>query len=335
LFDNDTFEIVNEYQRSLVEKYIPLDGKGNFNSCFIKSYNDSNYKDSYYDVTHLNKSSIITNNNNNNSNYTIVKCDSSWLFSKEYYQETTVTKWDLVCDKAPINALFSTLYYTGYFSLFFAGILLDKFGRKTILFGSLFAISFFNILMVIITNVNIEDEKTAQALYSVVRLFQGIMSFQYIAAVVLTVEFVGPSYRVAMNSFNYILYIGGEVIVLICGFLIRDYQTLHIAFASFMLIFLTYFWIVPESPRYLYSKKEYQKSFDILNKIAVNNNKKFTTDLETFKSNDEHDNNNGNKETDNEGNKLVKKQITIYQSLMILMKSRKHAIQLIVVVINW
>ena len=52
---------------------------------------------------------------------------------------------------------------------------------------------------------------------------------------------------------------------------IRSWQNLQLSFASISLVLVSFFFLVPESPRWLISKGKTEKSEDILKSIAKNN----------------------------------------------------------------
>jgi hypothetical protein len=58
----------------------------------------------------------------NNGTY---KCNE-WVYSKEYYEKTLVTDWNLVCDNVSKKSTYSTLYFIGTFGILLSGILSDK-----------------------------------------------------------------------------------------------------------------------------------------------------------------------------------------------------------------
>lgn len=83
---NDTYEIYSEYQRKLVDFYIPFKN------------NDS----TKYDTCHIKK----YESNSANLNFTLVKCDK-WVYSKKYFEETVSTKVIFLSFALNLNLYFS------------------------------------------------------------------------------------------------------------------------------------------------------------------------------------------------------------------------------------
>lgn len=71
--ENDTYEIQNEYHKSLIDVYIPFKNSHNntYDSCNIKNYDQ-----------------------NKINNFSLVKCDK-WVYSKKYFDETIVTQVEI------------------------------------------------------------------------------------------------------------------------------------------------------------------------------------------------------------------------------------------------
>lgn len=98
MLDNDTYEIVSEEQQALVNKYIPTEKEAK--ECKIKQF------DEY-------------------SNYSLVSC-IAWVYSKEYYGETIVTKFNYVCDRVEEKVIYKTLLFVGQFGVLIIGLLADR-----------------------------------------------------------------------------------------------------------------------------------------------------------------------------------------------------------------
>ena len=105
----------------------------------------------------------------------------------------------------------------------------------------------------------------------------------------------GPSKRVTAANFIYYFYILGEFIVVAMAYLIKnDYRLLYAVYTAIMTLIVFYFWIVPESPRWLMTKKKYSDAFKVFKRIAVSNKKsfEFLNELEVLNKREHNDMNN-------------------------------------------
>jgi hypothetical protein len=147
--------------------------------------------------------------------------------------------------------------------------------------------------MAVITNVDI-SLNIKQILYGILRLLSGITSNTYSAAFVLgsfvflfilnktssysctfekAIELTGSSYRIKAANSMYYFYILGEYITVLMCYFIRDYNWLYLFASGFMCIFPIYFWIIPESPRWLMTQGKYEEASRVLKRIADSNKK--------------------------------------------------------------
>jgi hypothetical protein len=108
---NDTYEIWGDFQKELVDKYIPLNDKSSkdpYDKCILKVFS-------------------------NETDFSLQKCNE-WVYSQKYFGQTLITKvfhfqnkilfenfnksfyylkWNLVCDQSPRRDLISTLFFVG------------------------------------------------------------------------------------------------------------------------------------------------------------------------------------------------------------------------------
>ena len=223
LFKNDTYEITSNNQLNLVEKYIPIDPKTD-----------------KYDTCHLNSP---------NGTNTTIECHE-WVYSKQYFDRTIITEWNFVCSRLVQKGVYKSIFFAGTFGVILIGILGDRFGRQRTAHIFITLNSLVFILNAIVLNF-VKNEKVAQGLFGFLRFSIGFVSNVYAVVTVLAVEIVGPSYRVtAANTINY-FFIVGELIVLFCAYFLRDYRNFSICMAAVVSVTLSYFWMVPESIRYL------------------------------------------------------------------------------------
>jgi hypothetical protein len=79
---NDTYEVTGETHQELINKYIPLNKDGSFDRCWVK-----------YDKSEID--TIIDYDDDFDRfkypNFTLRHCNK-WVYSKQYHQETIVTK---------------------------------------------------------------------------------------------------------------------------------------------------------------------------------------------------------------------------------------------------
>jgi hypothetical protein len=179
--------------------------------------------------------------------------------------------------------------------------------------------------------------------------------------VVLVIECCGAGKRVfAVNSIYY-MFICAEFVAVGLAWQLRHYRHLITAYTCVTCSLVFYFWLVPESPRWLISKQQYSKAYRVLARIARSNKKsteclseiKALADLESKKSgknvNDEpndhlemdklksdniEDTNNNNNPTD-AGHSEPMQVLSIGQTLKVLFKSKKIVLCSLVLLLNW
>jgi MFS family permease len=127
------------------------------------------------------------------------------------------------------------------------------------------------ILTAIILNVNSIPQTTQIVLYGALRFLIGIFANVYVIGIVHVIELVGPKWRVTANNSFYYSYILGELIALTFGWFLKDYRAFHIAMAIYFTSFLFYYWLIPESPRYLLVKGKKKEALKIFKRIAKTN----------------------------------------------------------------
>lgn len=143
------------------------------------------------------------------------------------------------------------------------GFLADMFGRKKIFIVSIIAMSLTGIAQAL---ANGYTSFIAFALLNAVGT-AGV----YPLAFVLGLEMVGKRKRemagVVLNYF----YSIGEALVGIIAWLDGDWVNLQLWVSAPSLIFICYYWIIPESARWLMAKKLNVKALEVIRKVAREN----------------------------------------------------------------
>ncbi|KRT79523.1 membrane transporter, partial [Oryctes borbonicus] len=102
------------------------------------------------------------------------------------------------------------------------------------------------------------------------------LSGTYACCFILGVELVSPNKRVLAGTIICYCFAIGEVITAGVAWLIPSWRTLLLVLYSPLFLFITYYWITPESVRWLLSQKRYKEAQAILLKAAKVNKKEIS-----------------------------------------------------------
>ncbi|KAK8398084.1 hypothetical protein O3P69_003774 [Scylla paramamosain] len=196
----------------------------------------------------------------------VIPCDHGWVFSQDEHSSSVVADWELVCDRSFLPTLALVLLgVSGLIGNYVFGYIQDGCGRRPAFF----------IYLVIQCAFGIGTAFTPSFIWWLVcRVGVGftvpaIMS----TPMVLAIELVGPSKRtyttVVMNvaySFTLILLAG-------VAYLVRDWAQLSLATTIPFLSFLFFWWVLPESPRWLLANGRLDEAEKIMKKMARVNGK--------------------------------------------------------------
>ncbi|XP_001358761.2 organic cation transporter-like protein [Drosophila pseudoobscura] len=221
----------------------------------------------YYDVTYseeyLNGSLVRTTNDTRS-------CDR-YVYDQSKYLNSAVTEWNLVCGRGFLAATSDSLFMLGVLvgSIIF-GQLSDKYGRKPILFASLVIQVVFGVLA------GLAPEYFT---YTMARLIVGATtSGVFLVAYVIAMEMVGPAKRLYAGIFVMMFFSVGFMLTAAFAYFIHDWRWLQIALTLPGLIFMCYYWIIPESARWLLSKGRKECAIANMQKAARFNRVDITND---------------------------------------------------------
>ncbi|XP_033739920.1 organic cation transporter protein-like [Pecten maximus] len=264
-YENDTFTLQNDIHRNLVNASIPLaspDDDFLYDKCHMYTCNDGQ-----------------SAANCAIQNRTRIKC-SSWVYDRETFHETFTSKTNLVCDDALKTSHAQMLFYFGVLvgDLGF-GMIADIIGRKktlyvtvVILLGSAFGVAWAE----------------TWVSFVVLEFVIGAANHgAFIICCVLGLEMVGPSKRVWAGILVHAFFALGLVYLVGMGYFLRDWFWVQIAVAAPCAFFLSYWFVIPESPRWLISQKRYSEADKIIERAARVNKKPLPPSL--MKVNQEKD----------------------------------------------
>ncbi|XP_076469616.1 organic cation transporter protein-like [Babylonia areolata] len=291
--DTDTWQIQNEQHALLLNLSIPpapADFDNSHSSCYI-------YSDFYHYMVDRNFSTVMedlqaqashvnmTGYNNGSGlslseyqkvlgnvvpsdvgsgqtvgNRSIQRC-SRYIYDTSTFQTTVVTQMDLVCEKKMFRSYAQTATMVGYLSgSAISSVPSDLFGRKKVM---LFAVGLHAL-----TALSLAWVPTLPLLAFMCWLNGMSVMGLYTNAYVISVEMVGPSKRVLTGIGIVVLWALGMVVLTPLAYLIRDWQTLQMAASAFPVVFFSYYWLVPESARWLLRKGHVQQAEAIIRNAA-------------------------------------------------------------------
>ncbi|XP_076836358.1 organic cation/carnitine transporter 2-like isoform X2 [Brachyhypopomus gauderio] len=209
------------------------------------------------------------------------KCVDGWTYSKDIYQSTIVTEFDLVCDDEWKQPFTSTIYFLGVLcGSFFSGQISDRFGRKPVLFITMMVQTFFTFVQVF---------SPSWEVFSVLFFIVGLGQISnYVAAFVLGSEILSGAVRVFYSSLGVSLFFAiGYMMLPLIAFLIRNWRMVLIALSLPGLIYIPLWWFIPESPRWLISQGRIEEAEAIVKEAAKRN--KVTAPEVIFKETEEEE----------------------------------------------
>nr|XP_002739655.2 PREDICTED: organic cation transporter protein-like [Saccoglossus kowalevskii] len=198
-----------------------------------------------------------------NKTYTndTIECNHGWKYDRSQYKSTVFQEFDLVCDRYYLGALSSSMYMVGLMvgALVF-GALSDKIGRLPALMLAVMCMAFGGTACAFSPNI---------AVYSFFRLIVGCGGMgMFLVSFVLGTELVGPSKRVFTGIVIEFFFSFGYMLLAGLAYLIRYWWKLQLTLAVPASIFLTFWWILPESPRWLLSVGKNKRAGKIIRDCA-------------------------------------------------------------------
>ncbi|XP_030571817.1 organic cation transporter protein [Drosophila novamexicana] len=188
-----------------------------------------------------------------------IPCEK-YVYDTTYYKSSRTIDWDFVCDRRWMGAIIQTVFMLGTFTgAVTLGGLADKIGRKTVFCWSALLQLFIGVGVAFIPE---------YFSVMVARFLLGIVGSAgaYICGFVLTMELVGPSKRTVCGITFQAVFAGGIMLVAGWGALIKDRQLLQVVYGLHGCLFLAHWWLLDESPRWLWMQGRAAEAVDIVAK---------------------------------------------------------------------
>lgn len=231
-------------------------------SSFITNLSDSSWNSTISD----NLSRVIDSCHYLDTNNVIQGCDS-WTYDTRYFKSSRGMEWNFVCSQRWMGAVAQSAYMFGVFiGAVTLGTMADKYGRKIIFYVSAVAQLVLGVLVALVNNYFI---------FLVLRFLYGIFGSAgaYITGFVLTMELVGPSKRTVCGMMFQLAFAIGFMLVSVWGAVIKDRMWLQIAYGLHSALLLGHWWLMDESPRWLWAQGRVSEALVIIRKgLKMNGN---------------------------------------------------------------
>ncbi|CAF3703981.1 unnamed protein product [Rotaria socialis] len=270
---NPQLESIDNYNKTLNDKF-DLEYKPTLTQCsnLGRKLSDDQCQSCYL------KPMLAANKNNSQANEKLEQCDK-YVFEKIYYKKTLIEEWNIVCDRLYYRMAAQTIFFFGYMvgSMFF-GILADKYGRRPIMSVSFILMSFSGFLCAF----GPQDIFGFWPSYIIFVLARFLLACSTrgisVSGFVLGSEIVGPRKRLYAGIVIEYFFAFGQFILVTFAYFIRTWRALIWSISIFTVPYIFFYFILPESPRWLVSKGRFDEAKTVLRQIATKNKRDFNED---------------------------------------------------------
>ncbi|XP_008488408.2 solute carrier family 22 member 3 [Calypte anna] len=201
--------------------------------------------------------------NHSVGNLPLTACQDDWVYKQPH--SSIVSEYNLVCGNAWMldfsQAILNLGFLVGAFTLGYAA---DRYGRILTYLFSCLGVGICGIIVAFSPNFT---------LFLIFRFLQGVFGKgTWMTCYVIVTEIVGSDQRF-VGIVIQIFFTLGVMILPGIAYLVPTWQGIQLAISLPNFLFLLYYWVVPESPRWLLTRRKGEKALKIMHNIAKHNGK--------------------------------------------------------------
>ncbi|KAF6036483.1 Orct [Bugula neritina] len=216
-----------------------------------------------------NTSTIFSNGSTHD--FTSIEC-TKWVYNRSVFNSTVNYEWDLTCNKEYLIDLASTIYMLGFFTgCIILGDLADRFGRRLLLL-----IAALLTLAASLGAAYSPDYEVFVAL----RFFIGMgVAGTRNSAYILAAEFARPKDRGLLGLLSDNTYSIAYILTGVIFYLDPNWRRFQLYIALSHILYLTYVFFMPESPRWLMMRGKTKQAMNYFRTSARINKKHLPSDV--------------------------------------------------------
>ncbi|CAG00152.1 unnamed protein product [Tetraodon nigroviridis] len=183
--------------------------------------------------------------------------------AEKRFEPLLLSQFNLVCSDSWLVDMFQSIFGVGRLvGSLTVGYFSDMYGRKV------------SIIMSTLLNCMAGISMAVAPSYICILILRAIVGF--------VTEIVGVEQRRFVGIFYQMFISISFLIIPLLAYFITDWRWLQAAFCLPSIIFVCYYWFIPESPRWLVSQKKFSKAYEITNAMATENKRNISKNLEAL-----------------------------------------------------
>ncbi|XP_013400117.1 organic cation transporter protein-like [Lingula anatina] len=198
-------------------------------------------------------------------------CPGQRVYSKNIYESTIVSEFDLACENAWQTDTCSSVFYVFKpLAMLVTGLLSDRFGRRPVFL--------IGIIILVASGISSAFAPNMSA-FCVLYVIQGASdSSMFLALYTMGMEYVGPSKRKIAGVFMGVCFGLGHALLAIEAYLLSNWRYLALVASSPGVILIFSWFFLSEPTRWLLARGRHEEAKKIITKVAVVNKVKLEED---------------------------------------------------------